>query len=110
MTKNCICCLVLRFIPPRVWILLICLLLVTFECISQEQPNIKISDETKSQVTCEVLEQLTSKYVFPEVAAQMAKAIRSHAANMNYVNIASARQFAERLQTDLRRSQQRAAS
>jgi hypothetical protein len=91
------------FLQPPVWFLACCLLLV-FTRIgrAQEQPDITVSAETRSQVIAEMLEQLRTKYVFPEVAAQMEKAIRSHIAAGDYAAIRSARQFAERLQSDLR--------
>ncbi|MBV9302494.1 MAG: S41 family peptidase [Acidobacteriaceae bacterium] len=62
----------------------------------------KVSTETKSRVISEVLKQLRREYIFPEIAAQMETAIRSHAANGGYADIMSAQQLAERLQSDLR--------
>ena len=62
----------------------------------------KVSAETKSQVISEVLQQLKSKYVFPETVAEMERAVHGHVAAGDYAAITSARQFAERLQSDLR--------
>ncbi len=103
MTKRCISGRTPRFIELRVWFTVLCQLLLCI-CIgqAQDQQDMKLSPETKSQVISEVLQQLTSKYVFPEVAAQMERAIRSHVADGDYATLTSARQFAERLQSDLR--------
>lgn len=90
-------------VGAQIWFLRCCLLLV-FMSIggAQEQPDLQVSAEIKSRVIADILQQLSSKYVFPETAAQMEKAIRSHVANGDYAPITSARQFAERLQSDLR--------
>jgi len=85
------------------WLIASCLLVV-LSCIAkaQEQPDMKISAEAKSEVISRALLQLRTKYVFPEIAAQMETAIRNHLADGDYATITSARQFAERLQSDLR--------
>lgn len=49
-----------------------------------------------------MLQQLKSKYVFPETAAEMERAVQGHVAAGDYAAITSARQFAEKLQSDLR--------
>jgi len=69
---------------------------------AQDQPDMKLSAQTKSELIAQVLQQLRSKYVFPEVAARMETAIRDHVTDGDYITITSARQFAERLQSDLR--------
>ena len=103
MIKRCIAHRAPCFIGPRVWFTAPFLLLVSI-CVGQAQDpqDIKLSPETKSQVISEVLQQLRSKYVFPEIAAQMERTIRSHVADGDYASITSARQFAEQLQSDLR--------
>jgi len=103
MIKRCIMAYVPRFIELRVWFIVPYLLLASI-CIgpAQDQQDMKVSPETKSQVISDALQQLRSKYVFPDVAAQMERAIRNHAAEGDYATITSARQFAERLQSDLR--------
>jgi C-terminal processing protease CtpA/Prc len=92
-----------RFAAARTWFTASSLLL-TLTCFgnSQDQPDMKVSAETKSQVISEVLQQLKSKYVFPETAAEMERAVRGHVAAGDYAAITSARQFAEGLQSDLR--------
>jgi hypothetical protein len=61
-----------------------------------------VSAEMKSEVISNVLQQLKSKYVFTQVSTEMEKAIRSRVAEHQYDAITSARQFAEKLRSDLR--------
>lgn len=102
MKKRCPSSSIPHFLETRAWFIASCVLLV-FTCLgnAQDQPDTKLT-ETKSEVISQILEQLQSKYVFPEVAADMERAIRSHVANRDYATITSGRQFAEKLQSDLR--------
>jgi len=70
--------------------------------MAQDQPDMEVSAETKSQVIADVVQQLKSKYIFPEVAAKMETSVRTHLANGDYATITSAGKFAEKLQSDLR--------
>jgi C-terminal processing protease CtpA/Prc len=78
--------------------------LLSFVCTgwTQNEPDMTVSAEMKSEVISNVLQQLKSKYVFTQVSTEMEKAIRSRVAEHQYDAITSARQFAERLQSDLR--------
>jgi retinol-binding protein 3 len=69
---------------------------------AQDQPDLTLSEKTKSETISQIIELLKSKYVFPQVAAQMGTAIRDHAANHDYDPITSAQTFAEKLQSELR--------
>jgi C-terminal processing protease CtpA/Prc len=92
-----------RFRWGRVWLAAVCVVVtLSRRSIAQDQPDMEVSADTKSQVIAEVLQQLGSKYVFPEVAAKMARSVQTHVANGDYATITSARKFAERLQSDLR--------
>jgi retinol-binding protein 3 len=103
MTKSCTSIISPRFSGPR-WRVTGYGLLLALICIAkaQDRPDVKLNAETKSEVISQVLQQLQSKYVFPELAAHMERAIRSHVANGDYEEITSARLFADRLQSDLR--------
>lgn len=102
MTNRCVAIPVRHLVRPRAWLTCHLLLALIPFGNAQDQPDMRISAETKSQVISEVLKQLRSKYIFPDVAAQMEVAIRNHVAKRDYADITSARQFAERLQSDLR--------
>lgn len=92
-----------RFPRLRAWLAAGCVLLaVSHSAIAQDQPDMEVSAETKSQVIAEVLQQLRSKYVFPEVAAKMEMSVRNHLDDGDYAAITSAGKFAEKLQSDLR--------
>jgi C-terminal processing protease CtpA/Prc len=68
----------------------------------QDQPDITITPNTKAETISRVIQELNSKYVYPEVAARMEQSIRDHVAKHEYDRITSARAFAERLQLDLK--------
>lgn len=70
--------------------------------MQRKKPDMEINADTKSQVISDVLQQLKSKYVFPEVAARIEASIRIHAENGDYARIKSAWEFADKLQSDLR--------
>ena len=103
MIKSCKYIQILRSAEPQTWFAVSFLWLIFLRLgTAQEPPDMQISADTKSQVISEIIQQLRSKYVFPKVAAQMETAIQSLVAKGEYVRITSARQFAERLQSDLR--------
>jgi retinol-binding protein 3 len=92
-----------RFSGPRAWLAACCLLVaLCYSGVAQDQSDMKLNPETKSQVISEVLQQLRSKYVFPEVAINMETSVRSHLTNGDYAAITSARKFAKKLESDLR--------
>jgi C-terminal processing protease CtpA/Prc len=103
MIKHCLIACTPRLVEAPLWFIVPYMLLSSI-CIgqAQDQQDVNLSPETKFQVISEVLQQLRSKYVFPDVAVQMERAIRNHVADGDYATITSARQFAERLQSDLR--------
>jgi retinol-binding protein 3 len=82
--------------------LLGCLLPFVARAWAQNEPDMTISAATKSEVIGNILEQLKTKYVSPEVSAEMVESIRSRDAEHEYAAITSARQFAEKLESDLR--------
>jgi retinol-binding protein 3 len=82
--------------------LFLCLLPFVASARGQSEPDMTVSSGTKSQVIGNVLEQLKSKYVFPQIAAEMESAIRSRVAEHEYDAVTSARQFADKVQSDLR--------
>jgi retinol-binding protein 3 len=91
----------------RPTLLLVGYLFVGFLCPcgqleAQDQPDLTVNEKEKSETISQIIELLKSKYVFPQVAAQMGNSIRDHAANHDYDPITSARTFAEKLQSDLR--------
>lgn len=92
-----------RFLGRWTWLATACVLVALSHCaIAQDQSDMEVSAETKSQVIAEVLHQLRNKYVFPEVAAKMETSVRDHLAKGGYATITSAEKFAEKLQSDLR--------
>ena len=64
-----------------------------------EQPDINLDAAARKEVIDTLVKRLNETYVFPETAAKMEQALRSHEAE--YAQITSARQFAEKLTTDL---------
>ncbi|HYY98693.1 MAG TPA: S41 family peptidase [Pyrinomonadaceae bacterium] len=64
-----------------------------------EQPDMSIDAAARREVLDTLAKRLDEAYVFPDVAAKMEQALRSHEAE--YAQITSARQFAERLTADL---------
>jgi retinol-binding protein 3 len=92
-----------RFLARWTWLASGCVLVaLSHSAIAQDQSDVEVSAETKFQVIAEVLQQLRSKYVFPEVAAKMETSVRNHLANGDYATVTSAGKFAEKLQSDLR--------
>jgi C-terminal processing protease CtpA/Prc len=66
-----------------------------------EQPDLTIDAATRTQVIDTILKRLNESYVFPDVAKKMDQSIRERVANKEYDQIASARQFAVKLTSDL---------
>jgi hypothetical protein len=64
-----------------------------------EQPDINLDAAARKEVVETLAKRLNETYVFPDVAAKMEQALRSH--ETEYAQITSARQFAEKLTTDL---------
>jgi C-terminal processing protease CtpA/Prc len=64
-----------------------------------EQPDINVDAAARKEVIDTLVKRLNDSYVFPETAAKMEQALRSHASE--YAQITSARQFAEKLTADL---------
>lgn len=92
-----------RFLGRRTLFAAACVLVaLCYSAIGQDQSDMEVSPETRSQVIAEVLQQLRSKYVFPDVAAKMETSVRNHLANGDYATVTSAGKFAEKLQSDLR--------
>jgi hypothetical protein len=64
-----------------------------------EQQDINIDAAARKEVIDTLVKRLNESYVFPDVASKMEQALRSREAE--YAQITSARQFAERLTSDL---------
>ncbi len=64
-----------------------------------EQPDINIDAAARKEVLDTLVKRLNDSYVFPDVAAKMEQAVRSREAE--YAQMTSARQFAEKLTSDL---------
>src|SRR5579871_1204 len=65
-------------------------------------PDTTIDGATRNAVLDGALKALKDGYVFPDIAARMEQALRSHQGAKDYDSITSARQFATRLTDDLR--------
>ena len=64
-----------------------------------EQPDMNVDAAARKEVVDTLVKRLNDSYVFPDVAAKMEQALRSNASE--YDKITSARQFAEKLTSDL---------
>ena len=64
-----------------------------------EQPDMQVDAAARNEVVETLVKRLNDSYVFPDIAAKMEQALRSHAAE--YGQITSARQFAQKLTEDL---------
>ena len=64
-----------------------------------EQPDMQLDAAARREVIDTLVKRLNDAYVFPETAAKIEQALRSHAAE--YEQITSAKQFAEKLTADL---------
>ena len=67
----------------------------------KNQPPLPIDEATVNTVIDQVLARLDEEYVFPEVAATMAKTVRKRQAEKEYAGIKTGRELAERLTKDL---------
>jgi retinol-binding protein 3 len=67
-----------------------------------EQPDTSIDAATRNRVIEGVLQRLHEGYVFPDKAAEMARAVRAQVKRGAYSHIVSARGFADTLTRDLR--------
>lgn len=67
----------------------------------EEQPDQTIDAAARGQIIDAALKRLNDSYVFPEVAKKMEASVRDQQRRGEYDSITSARQFAERLTTDL---------
>jgi retinol-binding protein 3 len=67
-----------------------------------EQPDTSIDAATRNRVIEGVLQRLHEGYVFPDKAAEMARAVRTQVKRGAYSRIVSARGFADTLTRDLR--------
>ena len=66
-----------------------------------EQPDLTIDAATRTKVIDGILKRLNDSYVFPEVAKKMEQSIRERVSNKEYDQITSAKEFSQRLTTDL---------
>ncbi|HYN86691.1 MAG TPA: S41 family peptidase [Pyrinomonadaceae bacterium] len=67
----------------------------------EEQPDQTIDAAARAQIIDAALKRLNDSYVFPEVAKKMEASVRDIQRRGEYDSITSARQFAERLTSDL---------
>ncbi len=66
-----------------------------------EQPDMTVDAAARKEVLDAVSKRLNESYVFPDVAAKMGEALRARAANGEYEQITSAKEFARKLTADL---------
>ena len=64
-----------------------------------EPPDMQVDAAARKEAVDTLVKRLNETYVFPEVAAKMEQALRSH--ETEYAQITSARQFAQKLTEDL---------
>lgn len=88
------------------WSFLKCGLAVLLGCVvllslgqepRREKPDMPLSASERGSVIDNVLDALSSKYVFPELAAKMVAAVKEHAKKKEYDDIASSQQLAQKL-------------
>src|SRR5689334_20277089 len=65
------------------------------------EPDLTLDAAAREAVIAGLLERLEARYVFPDVAAQMAAAIHAHQDAGDYADITSAAAFCERLTADM---------
>src|SRR6476659_2644865 len=80
---------------------LIALSSMTVGFAQPEQQDLTIDAATRTQVIDAILKRLNDSYVFPDVAKKMDTSIRERAAQKEYDQITSAKQFATTLTNDL---------
>ena len=66
-----------------------------------DQPDMTIDAATRTEVINTLLKRLNESYVFPETAAKVEQSIRARIEKKEYEQISSAKQFAEKLTSDL---------
>lgn len=66
-----------------------------------EQPDLTIDAAARKEVIDNLLKRLDETYVFPDTAAKMEQAVRARAGRGEYDQLASAKQFAQKLTADL---------
>ncbi len=71
------------------------------DSLAPPQPDMTIDAATRTQVIEGALKELAAAYVYPDVAREMDKAIRTRIANKEYEQITSATALAKQLTTDL---------
>lgn len=64
---------------------------------TKDRPDLPLASADRTSVIEDVLEALTSRYVFPEMAAKMVTAIRDHLKRNEYDRIASSQELARTL-------------
>lgn len=69
----------------------------------QQQPDMTIDAATRTQVIDGIISHLNKSYIFPETAQAMEKDLRHRMQNKEYDNITSAKEFAQKLTTDLQK-------
>jgi retinol-binding protein 3 len=69
--------------------------------IDKNQPPLPIDQATVNGVIDQALARLDEEYVFPEVAATMAKRVRKRQADKEYAGVKTGQELAERLTKDL---------
>ena len=67
-----------------------------------DQPDMQLDAAARAAVIEALVQRLNDTYIFPDVAARMAAAVRARAANKEYEQLASAKTFAETLTAHLR--------
>src|SRR5688500_4825426 len=66
-----------------------------------EQPDLTIDAAARAEVIEAVVKRLGEAYVFPDVAAKMGESLRKRAADKEYEQVTSAKEFAAKLTADL---------
>jgi hypothetical protein len=87
---------------PRIVIAVFALANLALAQPAREQPDMKIDAAARTEVIEGVVKMVTEKYVFPDVAEKMAKAIRERMGQKEYDTVSSAQAFAQKLTRDLR--------
>lgn len=69
---------------------------------AQGTPDAPVDDAAKAEVIADLIQELADRYVFPEKAAEIASELESRLASGAYADHATAQEFAESLNSDLR--------
>lgn len=81
--------------------LLMALFILTIVNTKGQQPDLTIDAATRNQVIDGIILNLNKSYIFLETAKAMEKDLRQRIQNKEYDNITSAKEFAQKLTTDL---------